>query len=498
MKFTNKNTLFLLFFLLIIIFLYTRKVNSYAFITPDETVNLTYIKTFKNNNELYYKEELLKLGRLKIYKPRGTLSFENNKVFSKKFIGFPFFAGIILKPFPDSFIPYFIPTISFLSLFVIYKISVFLEISKPDYSIYLLALLPPFYYWTNMSLFENILGTFFFSTGFLFLIKGLKKKMNLRTKNFITSSFLFSCGLFVRPDHILLLSPLIIIPFIYKIKFKDILIVIFVSLLTLSPFFYFNSIFYGHPLSTGQSSVKAGQSVIKKGGNSFIQIYENVQSIIISSKYYFILLLIGLIYLVNNFKKISKLKKTYFSFILISTFLFSSFWLSGVPLKRNNFLHESYTRYFLPLYILLIPIVNLTIIKIFKRSYYRKIITFLILLSSFLYTNNILTNVYLVEKKYKLFANTIFQETPKNSLIYTGDLDKTIFPYRKVAVFNSKKNLNKQALYIDMKNFNKVNVNQYIEFQSSPFNKNTVEKFLNKNNIFLEKKGEQLYKLKFK
>ncbi len=188
----------------------------------------------------------------------------------------------------------------------------------------------------------------------------------------------------------------------------------------------------------------------------------------------------------------------YLLFILLSILIFSLFYLAGSPQKHGGGLHESYTRYFFPIFLTIIPLFSLFIQKLRELGNNGKIaivlIIMLFIISCIFITYPQLEQKWKVREGYNNIVNHIETNTESNSIIFIMGLDKIVYPTRKVATINylPKERKEKEIAEIAANLYEK---NVSIYFYAYSVNTSLVEYELNNTNLQLRKIGKsELYK----
>lgn len=432
-----------------------------GFITSDETINYTFSLLYKNTGKLYYEEPLNDLAD-NIIRPRGVI-LRNGKLVPTKFVGLPIYYGNIIKVMGEKTLPYLTPCFASLGLFFIYLLGRELYGRKNGLiSAFLALVFPPFVYWSNFPLMENIFASVFFVLGLWAIFRGLKTKKIIY---YLLAPISLGVAWNVRPDTTLFLVPLALVLLINirKINIKFLLVGLAIFLLTVSPILIINKQFYGAMLATGQTPTSDNNepsgiiTSLPPPGKRSIQaivehkdvLFNNIR-ILNKAAPLFFFFGIGIIYCFkrqNMNKKLGEnskspimtnLSKWYCGFILLSILVFTFFYLTGVPATRPVLLHNSYTRYFLPLYLACLPLLSLFIQELLD---FNKLVIVLFV-TIFIFCNisfflPILKKNWEYRESLSQTADFIVENTQSNSVIFTRTLDKAIFPRRKVAIISS-------------------------------------------------------------
>jgi len=489
---------------------------------PDANANYFFAKIFSHSNYLAYYEPLNLLTD-------NLLHTRSINVIDGNLVPITFLPAIVLfgtawRILGDFGILAFSPFLAALSGLLVYRLMyyIFKDLDLSLISALLFWSLAPWVFFSNVVMLPNILFIFLSLAGFWSLAKSIVKDKSLY---WILSSLFLSLAIFVRPTEIVWLA-LIIIFVVYinrhKFHYKN---YIYSSLIFLGTAFLFlslNKSTYGAYLSLGyfnfQEDSLASEFNTQQTSNlldyiklllfpfgfDLILILKNIY-------YYFIkiftphllLALIALVMMVYR-KQISYPWKKYLlltPFIFLLIFIYYASWDLADPLvKELNKISISYVRYFLPLFILTIPLTALGVKQIFfgptkinKLSYY--IVLIALILSSIklafysehdglLANKDTLNNYYI---QYQLIS----EQVEDNAVIISERSDKIFFPKYRVITYNNNPDLwSRTAKILD-----KTPIYYYTD-QSIDVDQKTLDKL----NLKLENHGQiwhdfSLYKL---
>ena len=377
----------------------------------------------------------------------------------------------------------------------------------------ILSSFPVYFFYTVRSMFHNVLFVFFLLAGAYFLLlsftkekEGKKRFFHLKLGYEQICTYLFSLltGIFfglaigARSSELLWLAPTLFVAWLFYIKrlgLTRLVLMMAGFILALLPIFYWNQILYSSPFYGGysemNSSIKqlsqAGSSVIhanilqsglSKYGEVFKVVKDNIfyfgyhpyQSL--KMFYYYVVLMFpylcvatffGLCILLYNF--IQKPKKTIFVYLLswlilsfILVMYYGSWKFNDNPDPSRFTIGNSYTRYWLPMYIMAIPLASLLIVRL--GNYFAYLLSMKIAthtgkrLRAMLYSLMVLVlggiwvfnsamfllfgseeglmTLYYNHFVDKANAMTILKTTENNAIIITQYHDKQLFPERKI------------------------------------------------------------------
>jgi len=462
----------------------TEKNNFIKWGSPDETANYTFTKLYSEEGTLkiYEKYNLIVND---IIHPRSTQS-EFGKIKPVSFLGIILIYGTLAKIFSFKIIPYLTPIFAGIGIVYFYfLIKKIFGKTNALMSAFLLAFFPVYIYYSSRSMFHNVLFTDLLVVGLYYAISAVDKKNNVLKNNIYSSLAGIFTGLAIitRTSEALWILPVFLVLWVFNIKkFGITKLVLFLSFLFLAimPMFYWNQILYDSPLSGGypemNSALKniAAESVQIISANSdnlgqetksylrevknnlFYFGFQEFKSLESFNNYFvkmFPLLFwpaaFGVILFMFHATKWKKANWAYLiSFAVLSlilVFYYGSWDFHDNPNPASITIGNSYTRYWLPIYLGAIPFAGLFIIKITKILKNKYIIFFsralIILYISFSSINFVLAGseeglTYSLEKNNqdRIQYNEVMKLTEDNSVIITYYHDKLFFPERKVIV----------------------------------------------------------------
>ncbi len=520
---------FIFFVLVSILPFFQIKQGFLKFFSPDENANYIFTELYKETGNLSFFEKYNLISE-DIIKPRSYFSYLG-VIKPVSFLGMIIIYGNLAKIFGSGLIPFLTPIFASLALFFYYLLIKLLFGSKNAFISFLLFFsFPVLIYYSTRSMFHNVLFLSFFIIALYFLVLLQKKKIpvlklnkNKYYREIFLKDFVYAilCGLFfgsaigVRSSELIWLLPAGLLFFIFNIKkfnWSRIIMILSGFFLALLPVLYYNQLLYGSPLFGGYREMNTSIETISQasGGlfksffsgnfeevrvliksifNTFFYFgFHPKQSLIMFFRYcaqmfwyIFIPAIIGFFYFIFFDQK--KLKKVWtygvswflLSFILI--IYYGSWKFVDNPDPRSFTIGNSYTRYWLPIYIGLFPLVSVFILeakKIFefiKKDKIKKIagnfltvllLSFIIFLSfRFVYAGSEegLKHYFLKSHEAQTEVRKILDLTEANAVIITEYHDKFLFPERKVIVGrfdddNMNKNYYSLAKYLPVYYYN--------------------------------------------
>jgi hypothetical protein len=474
--------------------------------SPDETANYYFAKSFATGNNLS-KFEPANIVASDLVMPRSFKS-EGGWLKPVSFLGIILIYGEIGALTTPAVIPYLTPFFGALGIIFFYLLIKRLFSERIALiSAALLAAFPVYLYYSIRSMFHNVLFLVLLIIGFYFLIRTLDKAYSYQIKQKIISwrlpknilagwLFTFLAGLFIgfavitRSSELLWLAPvlgLIILFYGGRLGFSRLLIFIGGLGLGMLPAFYFNQILYQSPFYGGYSEMNrsltdissAGSELVKSTVASQFAAYQEIFTRIFKNVFFFgfhvgqsremfqhyvvemfpwLTWLAGFGFFGLCILNFSKPRRKYLLYILVWAVLsvililyYGSWRFTDNPNAASYTIGNSYTRYWLPIYLMAIPLVALAI-ELFLKAlffFFRKhsshrtlvsggatVIVFLIAISSFNFllfgSEEGLVNLYYNTREDKRIGEIVFKSTPEDAIIMTQYHDKVLFPERRV------------------------------------------------------------------
>jgi 4-amino-4-deoxy-L-arabinose transferase-like glycosyltransferase len=504
----------LVFFMATSSFNYFTQDASYTkWTSPDETANYFFSKQFSQKGTLDYFDQAAATGD-NLVMPRSLRS-DSGWVKPVSFLGIILTYGTIGSWLGVGVIPFLTPFFAALGIIFFYLLvsRIFKNKRVGLLSAVLLATFPVYVYYTVRSMFHNVLFIVFLIIGaYLFsLALGEKKKENIweSLKNrFFSVKFnrervtqiicAFLAGLFVglaiitRTSELLWLAPAaLIIWLFYARRIGFIKLILFFSgvFLALLPVAYWNTILYQGPLRTGYNEMNrsltelstASDAVVKTTLSGQINKYSGYFQTVTHNIFYFgfnkaqsismfrhyviemfpVLVYLGafglLLLLIQNIKRF---QKKYLVYVLvwgvlgtILVFYYGSWKFNDNPDVTKFTIGNSYTRYWLPIYLMLLPLVALTIERVTRallfvssktKSRIRKIIAgglqsvavlaiaFIGIMFVLYGSEEGLAYLYYNNLAERANAEKVFALTEPGAIIITQYYDKFFFPERRI------------------------------------------------------------------
>ncbi len=500
----------LLFFLATASFNYYSQSRNYVkWSSPDETANYFFAKNFSQTRQLAVFSQADLIGQGLVI-PRSVRS-DQGWLKPVSFLGIILIYGQLAALLGSAVIPFLTPWFAAWGLILFYLIIKRLFSERVAlWSAFLLASFPVYIYYTVRSMFHNVLFIVLLLAGLYFsLLAWGPKTIKLKTK-FLTWSLparqwwellaIFIGGLFTglaiitRTSELLWLLPVLIIIWLFyarRLGLTKPILFISAIVLAMLPVAYYNQIIYGIFWHGGYPAMNSSLNniALSSGGiikstwtgqfnyyrQYFQQIFINVfyfgfnfkQSLVMAGHYIFRMFpfifyggFLGFVFLIEkNYRHFQKKYLVYsISYLVLSAILilyYGSWKFNDNPNIHQFTIGNSYTRYWLPIYLGLFPLVALALIrlsraisfsKLYKSVRMKKIIStalqvlFILIIASssiifVLYgSDEGLGYLYYHDQIEKITTQQVWSLTAPNSIIITRYNDKYFWPERQVIV----------------------------------------------------------------
>ncbi len=492
---------------------YTQDKDYVKWASPDETANYFFSKEFAETGELSYFDSAAVVGNNMVM-PRSLRS-DSGWIKPVSFLGITLTYGSIAAVLGVGVIPYLTPFFAALGIIFFYLLVSRIFDSKRVglVSAFLLASFPVYIYYTVRSMFHNVLFIVFVLIGIhLFtLALGEKKTVGIieeiRTKFFkfkfdrertFQIFFAFLSGIFIglaiitRTSEILWLLPILgVIWVFYARRFGFIKLMVFFAGLAaaLMPVIYWNNVLYQNSFRGGYNEMNrsldeissAGAEILNHSREGKIEQYKSYYQTIKKNVFYFgfkkeqsiemfyryvvdmfqVLVYLGLfgflLLIAHNIKHFEK-KYLVYALVwaisgLILVFYYGSWKFNDNPNPNSYTIGNSYTRYWLPIYLMLLPLVAYAIVNVTRAllSIFRRIpkslknifsaglqaaavigISYLGIMFVLFGSEEGLAYLYYNSLAEKNNAKIVFSLTEPDSIIITQYYDKFFFPERRI------------------------------------------------------------------
>lgn len=444
--------------------------NYTHFTWPDETANYFFVNNYIKNSNFSITDQLDEIAP-GLVRPRSFNAYEG-KLVPGSFLGLLLIYGLVGKIIGIGLVKYLTPLLAAIAGIFFYKI--LLKVFDPKIafiSTLLFYINPAWWYYANFAMLPNIAFLTFVLIGIYWL---LKLDINLKNKNYlfvIAGAFFIGLALIIRTNEFLwILGLLAVLALFYRQKIKWQYLILFglVCFLVFIPIFYYNQTTYGNFLSFGYLRLTNGDTLTSQlptefktsasGWLNFVKFIfvpfgVNPNNIVISLYKYVIRLVwwLALMAIIGMFiflKKYQAPKQAIYFLLMfgVSIYLgvYYGSWVFTDQLTLNlNKLGISYVRYFLPIYILILPMVAIFAdnlknlfknkkLKIFSSIFLALIVIMFSINALFISgeDNLVKTKQYLDD--YKTINRQVVEATEVNAVIISQRSDKIFFPERKV------------------------------------------------------------------
>lgn len=474
--------------------------------SPDETANYYFANNYASGEDLLKFDHASAVANDLVI-PRSLRS-DHGWLKPVSFLGIILIYGKIGSLTSPLVIPYLTPFFGALGIIFFYFL--IRRLFSPRIALIsaaLLAVFPVYLYYSIRSMFHNVLFLVLLIIAFYFIVRALDKKYLHQVKLKIFSFslpknvlsgwfFIFIGGFFIglaiitRSSELLWLLPVLAILILcYAKRLGSLRILLFLSGIGLGllPALYYNQILYQSPFYGGYGEMNrtltdislAGSEMIKSTFGSQIASYGESINKIFKNIFFFgfhpgqskemfghyvvkmfpwLTYLAGVGVLGLIILNITKPKKKYFVYLLIWVVLsvilvlyYGSWRFTDNPNAGSHTIGNSYTRYWLPMYLMALPLVALAIelfLKLLfflfrKTSAYRALISggatvivFLISLYSFNFllfgSEEGIFNLYYNTQEDKRLGRVVLENTPPEAVVMTQYHDKVLFPERRI------------------------------------------------------------------
>ncbi len=336
-----------------------------------------------------------------------------------------------------------------------------------------------FMYYANLSMLHTglflalVVGAVYF-----FMLATEKVKLDARHVRFAISGLLFGLAMITRSVEfvwILILIGILLFAYRRELRLGNILFGVMGCLLPVALLLYFNDLTYGKYFTLGYLDNKAGNVLdglpteFETSGSPvwlylkliFAPFGLHLKTILKTVYYYgveifypyFILATAGFVVWLSDYRrgKTNQAQKYFTVFALVMfvwTMMYYGSWvLSDKLVLKNNTIGSSYTRYFLPMYIMFLPYIAYLLKKLRSLPVNKNFIVASVLLIVITLTGFSFYTVFYTEGDGLLAQNKVLNQyyeqraivfgmTEENALIVNNRADKIFWPGRSVMMFN--------------------------------------------------------------
>ncbi|MDD4901035.1 MAG: hypothetical protein PHS62_02905 [Patescibacteria group bacterium] len=470
--------------------------------SPDEAANYNFAKLYAQEGRMSFFEKYNLLAA-DIIHPRSYLSVRGT-IMPISFLGIILIYGKIAGLTSYKVLPYLTPL--FAAIGVLFYFLLIKEVfgrRNALLSAMILTCFPPFIYYSARSMFHNVLFTVLLIAGLYFAVimvaRSSSKAMQAAITKFLPWVYAAAAGAFfglaiiVRTSELVWLAPLIIILWLFNVKkigLAKLIIFLAFLLVALLPAAYWNKILYQSYWQGGYEEMNqsitniasAGQAIVQNTGFNMALLKNNLRQIknnffhfgflpLKSGKmlyYYFTVMFYWLFWpavfgSIWFLLKIKKWRRRHWAYLtaytvifIILLFYYGSWDFHDNPDPKSHTIGNSYTRYWLPIYLGAMPLASFFIIRLSKLLKNKILVygcqTCLVIAIFFLSLQFVLVGsvegLYPTVKKHlaaRQEFNQVMSLTESRAIIITQYHDKLFFPERKVIVgFLNNDNMLKQ------------------------------------------------------
>jgi len=486
--------------------------------SPDETANYFFVKNYAESGQLSFFEPANLIDQ-EIVRPRSMRS-DHGWLKPVSFLGIIVYYGFLASILGTAIIPYITPFLASLAIiFFFLLVKRLFNHRIALISSVLLAFFPVYIYYTVRSLFHNVLFLFFLILFAYFLSLTLSKKYsslkakfleyNLNKRHYLGMLWSFLTGLFLggaiasRSSELIWLLPIILLIWIFYFKRLGIRVFLILAGASLAflPIAYYNQLLFGSFIYGGYAEMNTSIQSISQASGQFISqslggqlsYFSNFFQILKDNIFYFgyqprqalnmfnyyviemfplLVVLSGigfLLFFITNFKKLKRWHLVYLlTWFILSSILvlyYGSWEFFDNPDASRHTIGNSYTRYWLPIYLLALPLAALSIVYIsklvkFSNNHSRArlwlsngfqvtlVFIWIIISLNFVFfgSEEGLIHAYYNHKREQAGALEVLGQTEENAIIVTQYHDKQLFPERKVVVALFNHDLTNQSL----------------------------------------------------
>ena len=431
------------------------------FNSPDETANYFFSDLMARESKLQYFDPA-NLAAAPLISPRSMRVIDVQTV-PAGFIGLPLIYGLLAKILSSAAIPFFTPALAVIGVIFFYFVVKELFGRQTGFlSAGLLLIFPGFWYYAIKGLMPNVAFVVLLIMAGCFFARLLNHK---KLVNYLLFGFVLGLALMIRTSEIVWIGFVIIslTAFHYrKIKFNYLVLSVLLFFLVFSPIFFFNQQIYGSPLSYGYSLnlELAGKNVINQGLTlaekiilpfgfhprlAWKNLFDYTYGIF---PLWTLLFLASFVTFIRGFLKYpGKFKAFYLILFLLTAayvvIYYGSWQFHDNPDPNAVTIGTSYIRYWLPLYIFVLPLLaralifwlkNLPRIKTVVLVYFFAVLSLTSYQTVFWGPEEGVLKVKENINGYQQIASQVFSLVPEKSVIIAGTMDKVFFPARSVIV----------------------------------------------------------------
>ena len=403
---------------------YIHQVNSDGLVkwmSPDENANYFFARLFASENSLIAFDGVNKEVE-DIVRPRSFRS-DDGELKPVSFLGIILIYGMIGKIFGIEIIAYITPFVAALGIFLYYLfVRRIFNRKVAMISSVMLSFFPVYIYYSVRSMFHNVLFLVFLMAGMYFLaclksenggrlefravMRDFFRKDDKAIENLAISAFaglFIGLALLVRTSELLWVGPMLVFLWVLNfrhIKLSWVVVILVFVIIGYSPAFYYNYFLYGsmwqggyHEMNQSIVDVTSVGTKLFEGGIFSKEMLERSMDIVKTNIFYFGFrslqswqqfinyfmvmffwifwpAVFGLSYIIENWKERPRIER---QFIIVSAwvlvflmFYYGSWKFNDNPDITKITIGNSYTRYWLPIYLSAFPLVSMFLLRLSK------------------------------------------------------------------------------------------------------------------------------------
>jgi len=382
-----------------LLFLFSSQVLSFVgpiFASPDETANAFFAETFAAQGKLYSFEPLnTVLGDVLF--PRSLLSIDG-RILPISFVGLPLLFGGLIKLFGFWSLSFWTPLFAILAVFAWYAIfRQWFNRQIGFWSALLLLITPAWWYWSARPLMHNVLAVSFLIFSVFFLaVRPIKQKFKTNSRlDYVLAGLMLSASLWIRASEIFWLVPLAIFVLLItwkKISWSAVLFFLVTLIISLAPMLFLNNSLYGNYFSTGYTAVSSVVNSVDVNyeTQNFTSLRDRIDSILpfgfhpraaLRNVWHYGLFMfwwltipaaVGLWVVWRR-----GVRAQYFVPLLVAAailgIVYGSSAIHDNPDASAITIGNSYSRYWLPLFVAITPLIAMALVKLSEWNFFKKI-----------------------------------------------------------------------------------------------------------------------------
>lgn len=441
---------------------------SSTFSSPDETANAFFAETFAIQGRIYSFETLNNvLGDF--FFPRAMVAIEG-RLLPIGFLGLPLLFGVLIKIFGFWSATFWTPIFALLAAFAWYAIwSKIFDRQIGLFSALLLLVTPAWWYWTSRPFMPSVLFVSFLIFTIYFLVNRpwFKKFSTNPWSDFLLAGLTLGGALWIRTSEIFWLGPVLFFVWLVgrkKITWSAVISFVIGLVVIILPLFFVNKAMYGNYFVTGYTitspnivtfsapvvvdenidqpwymTARDSISAYLPFGLHPRAVWHNVWNYGLLMFWWLIIpAIIGVIILWSRRQLRSRHAAALLGATAILGIIYGSSAIHDNPDLSAITIGNSYSRYWLPLFVAITPLAALALVEFGnKTKKFISVICFLIILGFsvdivFFSTDDALwpTRVRLAEAQ--TIRDAVLNLTENNAVIVTERGDKLFFPGRVI------------------------------------------------------------------